>query len=411
MSTLDLLDDSFPHGTPTGHRKGCRTAACPAVIPCRTVYTRYVGDFTFARRLDAGMSLTEILEQDAAARTRARQHDRTTTATAPPKKRKPAATKHPRTPKTPPPAAQSQADRAPAATPPPAPRTHPGYTWLTHARNNTTLSGDKLAQRLRDLDAYEVELDRHIDELARWRSTRVDLRQQLAAAVKRLATATIASSTGLSVGGAIERALQEATERHQAVTAELEASTNSRPAPPAKPRALRPSKPSKPRQLRPHGTNACRARGCDRPECIEAGRNYHREWMEQRKQQQIPAEYHGTAYGYQLGCKNREHCPGQISCSDASLAEERRRRREAGIAEQPPRVPAEPIRTHTRALMDSGMTVLKIAEEANVSKTGVKILLYGRSGARKGELPREIEAAKAQRILALQPLTALENTA
>lgn len=49
------------------------------------------------------------------------------------------------------------------------------------------------------------------------------------------------------------------------------------------------------------------------------------------------------------------------------------------------------------------MTVLGIAEEANVSKTGVKILLYGRSGARKGELPREIEKAKAQRILALQP--------
>ncbi len=52
--------------------------------------------------------------------------------------------------------------------------------------------------------------------------------------------------------------------------------------------------------------------------------------------------------------------------------------------------------------MAAGMSVLSIAETAGVSKTGVKVLLYGRSGARKGELPREIEAEKAKRILALQ---------
>ena len=68
MSTLDLLDDSFPHGTPNGYRRGCRTAACPALIPCRTVHTRYVGDFSFARLFDAGTPLTETLERDAAAR-------------------------------------------------------------------------------------------------------------------------------------------------------------------------------------------------------------------------------------------------------------------------------------------------------------------------------------------------------
>lgn len=418
MSTLDLLDDSFPHGTPAGHRQGCRTAACPAVIPCRTVYTRYVGDFTFARRLDAGMSLTEILEQDATARNVDRHRTRTAPATptpTPPKKRKTTATKKPPAP-TP----------RPAPTPPQAPtplhtaRTHPDYAWLTRARSNSSaLLGDELARRQRELDTYETKLDRHVDELAHWRSTRAALRQQLAAARERLTTATVASGTGLSVGGAIERALQDATAHHQDVTDEIDANTNSRPTSPTKPRAARASKPhsprhskpSQPRQLQPHGTNACRARGCERPECIEAGRIYHREWMEQRKLQQIPAEYHGTAYGYQLGCKDREHCPGQISCSDASLAEERRRRREAGIAEQPPRVPAEPVRIHTRALMASGMTVVKIAESANVSKTGVKILLYGRSGARKGELPREIESVKAQCILALQPLPALEKTA
>ena len=74
-----------------------------------------------------------------------------------------------------------------------------------------------------------------------------------------------------------------------------------------------------------------------------------------------------------------------------------------GITEQAARVPAELVREHVRQLMAGGMTVLGIAEKAGVSKTGVKILLYGRSGARKGELPREIEESKAHRILALQP--------
>jgi len=125
--------------------------------------------------------------------------------------------------------------------------------------------------------------------------------------------------------------------------------------------------------------------------------------MANRKAQSIPAEHHGTAYGYQLGCKERDQCPAEISCADASLAEERRRRREAGIAAQAPRVPADPVRRHVRQLMASGMTVLEIADRAQASKTGVKVLLYGRSCARKGELPGEIEAAKAQRLLALQP--------
>mgnify|MGYP004279473825 FL=1 len=170
-----------------------------------------------------------------------------------------------------------------------------------------------------------------------------------------------------------------------------------------RPQTPRAPRVSRPRQLQPHGTNACRARGCDRPECIEAGREYHRQWMANRKEQSIPAEHHGTAYGYQLGCKDRDQCPAEISCADASLTEERRRRREAGIAPQAPRVPADPVRRHVRQLMASGMTILEIADRAQASKTGVKVLLYGRSGARKGELPGEIEAAKAQRLLALQP--------
>jgi len=64
-------------------------------------------------------------------------------------------------------------------------------------------------------------------------------------------------------------------------------------------------------------------------------------------------------------------------------------------------VPAEPVRQHVRELMAAGLSVLTIAERAGASKTGVKVLLYGRSGARKGEFPSSIEQTKAERLLAL----------
>ncbi|OIJ29370.1 hypothetical protein [Microbacterium sp. LCT-H2] len=402
MSTLDLLTDTFPHGTPDGYRLGCRTIACPAALPCRDVHTRYCGDFAFAKLIDAGVPLPEILERDAAAKEGIRQRDKIAAR----EERRAAA--HPKVAR---PRSRAAVKASPqAATPtgqrrtPPAPpqRPHPGYKWLAQATEAIAqLPTDLQPRRRDDLAQYRSELDRHVAELEQWRQRRAIAREQLTAAAAALKTATIASRAGLSVNGAIENALNTATDQHRAATEALASIDQERPAAPTKPRAPRPRR--APRQLQPHGTNACRARGCDRPECIEAGREYHRLWMRRRRAEGIPLEHHGTAYGYQLGCKDRETCPAEISCADASLAEERRRRREAGITEQAPRVPAEPVREHVRQLMACGMTVLGIAEKANVSKTGVKILLYGRSGARKGELPREIEEAKAQRILALQP--------
>lgn len=410
MSTLDLFDDSFPHGTPDGYRRGCKTITCPALIPCRTVHTRYSGDYTFARMIDAGMPLSEILEQDAAAKEGIHQRDR---AAARQQQRAAAPTHRaaakPKTAARPKAAPHPDAHATPAVAPTPIRplRPHPGYEWLTRAAADIdSVPEANRAQRQRDLADYRTALDHHVTELEQWRQERADLRRQLAAAAATLRTASIAAGTGLSVNGAIESALQNATTRHQSAVDALTRADQQRPAAPRKPRpprVPRARRAAKPRQLQPHGTNACRARGCDRPECIEAAREYHREWMERRKAESIPLEHHGSAYGYQLGCKDRATCPAGISCADASLAEERRRRRDAGIAEQAARVPAEPVREHVRQLMAAGMTVIGIAEEAGVSKTGVKILLYGRSGARKGELPREIEEAKAQRILALQP--------
>ena len=154
---------------------------------------------------------------------------------------------------------------------------------------------------------------------------------------------------------------------------------------PRKTPAVKPSRPKRSKwdgvELQPCGTYASYVRG--------------------RRAEGIPAEHHGTAYGYQLGCHDRDSCPSTPACSDASIAEERRRRREAGIPAQPPRVDAAPVREHVRNLMSNGRSVKAIAADADVSLSGLKMLLYGRSGARKGEMPTKIDVTKATKLLAL----------
>lgn len=194
MSTLDLFDDSFPHGTPDGYRRGCKTIACPALIPCRTAHTRYSGDYTFARMIDAGMSLSEILEQDAAAKegihqrdsAAARQQQRvaapTHRAAAKPKTAvRPNAAPHP----------GAHASPAVAQTPIRPLRPHPGYEWLTRAAAGINSVPDaNRAQRQRDLADYRTALDHHVTELEQWRQEHADLRRQLAAAAAALKTVT-----------------------------------------------------------------------------------------------------------------------------------------------------------------------------------------------------------------------------
>lgn len=79
MSAFDQLDDSFPHGSVDGHRAGCRGRICPAPVSCADVYRRYCGDYSFRRRIDAGVTAAEIFESEreeregVAARDRAAQ--------------------------------------------------------------------------------------------------------------------------------------------------------------------------------------------------------------------------------------------------------------------------------------------------------------------------------------------------
>lgn len=115
--------------------------------------------------------------------------------------------------------------------------------------------------------------------------------------------------------------------------------------------AERSSKPSLPKRARKpsepvHGTVYGFARGCKQPEdcpktavgeksCAEVRHDYYADYRAKRKAGQGPPIQHGTPTGYQMGCTDRSSCPsaiaGGISCSDASLAAERGRRRRAGI--------------------------------------------------------------------------------
>lgn len=67
MSADILTDGSHPHGTVAGFQKGCRSAACPAPVSCRTVHTRYQGDYGFRRAIDAGMTPAQIVTAEREA--------------------------------------------------------------------------------------------------------------------------------------------------------------------------------------------------------------------------------------------------------------------------------------------------------------------------------------------------------
>lgn len=68
MSGADLFEDGFPHSTKEGYRAGCRGRACPGVaengISCAEAYSRYQGDYGFKKRVDAGMSASEIVAEE-----------------------------------------------------------------------------------------------------------------------------------------------------------------------------------------------------------------------------------------------------------------------------------------------------------------------------------------------------------
>jgi hypothetical protein len=65
MSTADLYEDGFPHGTKEGYDRGCRSSACPNAFDgttiCRDANLRYHGDYAYRKAVDAGETPPEII--------------------------------------------------------------------------------------------------------------------------------------------------------------------------------------------------------------------------------------------------------------------------------------------------------------------------------------------------------------
>ncbi len=401
MSAFDLLDDTFPHGTVEGHRRGCRGAACPAPLACRDVKRRYDGDYGFKRQIDAGVPLEEILRRDATQRDGIEKRDRDAARAAagkPPvveRKTKPIAPR-----------------RSSTASAPRPSRETPKRSLVLDPMAEFERDREEWRARRRELRAVVRDAERAIAAATQRAET---AREQLSAhaelePVKPTVPKTSSRASRSDTAAAVARlhaqqmtdsaiAAELGVTRNYVCTLRMEQGLEVHRAP--RRRRGQTSRETKPREVLGHGTNASYARGCRCDECRTAASEYKKAWIQQRKQsaEAISAENHGTPYGYQLGCRSRSNCPAEVPCMDASLAEERRRRREAGAPEAAPRVDAAPVREHVRALMAAGMPVLTIADVAGVSKTGLKVLLYGRSGERKGEMPAQIEADKARRIL------------
>jgi hypothetical protein len=58
MSSMDLYEDGFPHGTKEGYERGCKSAACPNAFEgetiCRDAFMRYNRDYAYRKAVDAG---------------------------------------------------------------------------------------------------------------------------------------------------------------------------------------------------------------------------------------------------------------------------------------------------------------------------------------------------------------------
>lgn len=61
MNADIITDANYPHGTAQGYRNGCHGSHCPSEVTCRTVHTRYNGDWAFRTQIQAGKTPLEIV--------------------------------------------------------------------------------------------------------------------------------------------------------------------------------------------------------------------------------------------------------------------------------------------------------------------------------------------------------------
>lgn len=423
--TLDLHNPGFPHGTPDGYRHGCRGSACGSPASCRDVYTRYQGDYSFKKLIDAGVPAADILAQEAADRDAMRERDRAAArAQRRAEQAAPRPTRHPRR-------------QSPSTT-----RHRPGLRDNLRALHTEGLTDVQIAQRMgvtrSRVGALRRELALPANRPPRTpRPPREGIRTERAQRIRELHAAgltdqEIADQLGVTRKAAqqsrlrlhlpVNRAARPRRERHGAeprhdyrpdiarlhgeglTDAQIAERLDLSPSYTATLRrglALPANRSERTRwdgaELQPHGTNACYARGCRQPECHEAHKQYHRDYVKRRREKGA-RQHHGTAYGYQLGCRNRSTCPATPSCADASLAAEAARRRAAG-APAKVLVDAAPVQAHIHDLIHAGITVDRIAEQSGLTFAIVRKMIHSR-GKERG-IVTQVLAERAAAILSI----------
>lgn len=433
--TLELLS-AIKHGTVEGYRNGCHGSrtSCGAAASCAEVYMRYQGDWGFRKLIDAGEDAATIIASEAAEADAVRQRDRLAARAA----KKADAEKHkhreqkvrsqktgPRPPRPPRPApapakglvirddvarlhAEGWTDVAIAAELQVSAhlvgqvRRALGLPRVRKTSLEITPSARTLrAEKVRTLHA-EGLTDRQLgDVLGVTTAAACQIRRRLGLDVNREDRSRWAASVASRVDrrpevarlhseGLTDAAIADALSLSETRIGDLRRDLG------LKANGTRGSKWDG-ATLAGHGTNAAYARGCRCEPCAEAHREYHREYTKRRRAEGAK-EHHGTAYGYQLGCRARSACPGEITCTDAMLAQERERRRAAGVPSKE-LVDAAPMQSHVADLIRCGMSIPQIAEAAGVELAAVRKMIHSR-GVGRGVV-RQVLAERAASILAV----------
>lgn len=270
---------------------------------------------------------------------------------------------------------------------------------VMHLPANARASATRRRPRVAALHAEGMTDQQIADVLGTQRSVVWQARTKLGLPVNRAERAPQGRRTlhddrvrELHAEGLTDAQISERAGISKAWAAELRRTLGLQPNRRVKPRPA----PAPPRGLQPHGTNACWARGCRCRECVEAHKAYHRDYAKRRREEGAH-EYHGTVYGYQLGCRGRA-CTATPTCTDAMLEQDRARRRAAGVPAKD-FVDAAPVRAHVQDLHAAGLTYEQVAEAAGVPFAAVKSLMFSRGAGR----PRveQLLAERATAILAV----------
>lgn len=173
--------------------------------------------------------------------------------------------------------------------------------------------------------------------------------------------------------------------------------------------ALRAALAATAKQAPVHGTIWGYARGCRnttacpsaaRKSCLDARREYLRNWRQARNAGSGRPVEHGTPRGYGSGCTAAAACPGDTNgttCIQAQRAYKLKRARERGVRETPLANNVREAAERVSQLISSGVSIRELARLSGVGRTTLGELAKYGSGGRTA-----YTSSTAERILRIR---------